>query len=329
MKHLILTRMGLGKFDPAWFERKIPLFAAATVSSLRGQTSQNFEWLILVDVGMPDAARAALDEAIDGMSNAHVVNIDTASLTSMRLGSFDWVSPKLRSYVLGRGIIVDPTDYYLSSLIDDDDAWHKETVSLMRVEAERARTDLESRDRRPWVLNHHSSGAVLNYTRGINWYPHHDVAELSDRPFQSMSIFVVTKFSSGISACSCRHTLWPDFARIMDFDAREIKLDQPMWVYLRHADTLGEWKQPAQSIVWNPQDFGIDLSAIERWRSMYSRATEGTNDFNSLDQYNRQYQLTALNEQLAALLEVNADGEVVARTLRRRATLLEAFRRRK
>ncbi len=203
---------------------------------------------------------------------------------------------------------------------------------------------IESEKSRVWLLRH-TAGATITYPNGLRWYLHGNYLVLEERAYHSMSVFVMARFSSGVSACSSRHGGWPDFNRVMRFEERIIPTDTPMWLYVRHGDTLEPWDEAesmehksGQIRVDLAADYGVDLVGVERWRSVSAAAyTDGTRRSRNViapEQYDRQHRLTAYNEQIRALecaLTTETAGRARLEALLsaardKRAALLEEFR---
>jgi hypothetical protein len=80
IKHFVLSRIGLGCYDQQWYVRMVDLFEAVTFSSIANQTCQDFDFLIVVDVGLQGPARHQLERLIATKSNFHIVEIDIVPL---------------------------------------------------------------------------------------------------------------------------------------------------------------------------------------------------------------------------------------------------------
>jgi hypothetical protein len=86
-----------------------------------------------------------------------------------------------------------------------------------------------------------------------------------------MSVFVAARFSSGISACSSRHTQWASYCNVVEF--KDIKCEQatPMWVYVRHDRSEVGWnvkddESDPETVRHLHANFGIDFDKMQRWR---------------------------------------------------------------
>src|ERR1700732_437767 len=131
LKHFVITRLGLCVYNEHWFEKMIDLFEAVTFPSLVRQSSAEFIWLIVVDANIPPKARQRLEGLLSSFPNYHLVSIDVTQLQRLRQGCFDWVWDHCQDFILESGFLDDPFDYIVTSLIDADDAWHRDVISTI------------------------------------------------------------------------------------------------------------------------------------------------------------------------------------------------------
>lgn len=313
-RHFVLSRLGLGIFSDSWFEQMISLFETITLPSLASQTSKDFVWLIVVDRGMPAPARERLERLIQPHAHFHLVTIDITQMTWMRLGGHDWIYEPCKEYILGAGLIEDPTEYITTSIIDCDDAWHVDMVRRVNSFAESRVSGLTQEEPRRGSHVRHSSGMVLTYVQGLVFFASTTAIGPSRTPFLSMSVSVLARFSSGISALSSRHAKWAEAAAVADFEPVQIENSEPMWLYVRHDRTALPWQSPASLRAATQAQmqelgrvFGIDLNRLDEWRSKYAldlKKKPKVTDYPGHSprvQYSRIFHLTALNRQIEAL----------------------------
>jgi hypothetical protein len=205
LKHFVLTRIGIGQYAQRWFDSALDLFEAVTLSSLRNQTNQQFEWLVTVDVDMPRAAHDRVRDLLSPYPNFHLIPIDVAHLQRMRHGCFDWAFDACQDYILGRGLVTDPSEYVITSIIDSDDGWHREVAATIKDEMEQHRPTLSTEEASRTYHIRHTSGIAATFPLGLRWFPTANCAEPLKYPFMSNAVFVLSRFSSGISASSSRH----------------------------------------------------------------------------------------------------------------------------
>src|SRR5262245_42672471 len=203
--HFVITRLGFGIYDEARLNKMIDLFAAVTLPSIKNQTKELF-WLIAVDKACAEANKKKIQSLIAGHSNYHCVEIDVTNLSNVRLACFDWVWDHCQSFILEKGLIENPEEYVITSIIDADDAWNREVISTVdQLVRSKMPTQFEKLSARGTWLRH-SVGLAITFYDGYVWFlSEKRIWPLKDE-FRSMSVFVVARFSSGISACSCRHT---------------------------------------------------------------------------------------------------------------------------
>jgi hypothetical protein len=281
IKHFVLSRIGLGCYDQQWYVRMVDLFEAVTFSSIANQTCQDFDFLIVVDVGLQGPARHQLERLIATKSNFHIVEIDIVRLNDIDLASNDWIYRPCRDYILRQALISDPFEYVVTSLIDSDDAWNREYVEVVNS-IMRSRHDaiVENEPGRGTHIRH-SGGVAVTFSHAEKWYVSSNLIEPMNGQFYSAAISVMARFSSGISAYSCsRHIAWPYLCIALMFDAVNIETAHPMWLYVRHDRSTREWSadhlepMAAAQLAQLQDRFGIDSAKATKWRSKYVSDTD-------------------------------------------------------
>ena len=192
----------------------------------------------------------------------------------------------------------------------------------------------------------HTGGMCLTFPDGLQWFAHPDVVQPMHCPFHSMSVYVAARFSSGISACSSRHSAWPSYCEVLGFKVIAAEADRPMWVYVRHDRNEVPWQ--AQDIVSDQKSvdalhggFAIDFAKMDEWRRNWELRTASAGDAAPLthdgmwakEQLDTYFRITALNRQIAALERrakgdgLDADGQALLDQQRaRRETLRSVYR---
>lgn len=122
--HVLATRLGIGVYDQAWFDYRLELFRTITVASMAAQTSQDFTWLIVVDANMPPKARATVEQAIAGLTNTEILDVEFK--TDFRPTVAAWCTQTARRTA---------TDHVLTSRLDDDDALKTNAFERIHTEA--------------------------------------------------------------------------------------------------------------------------------------------------------------------------------------------------
>jgi hypothetical protein len=267
--HILITRYGIGVSSADWYTYKARLFRSITLPSIASQSREKFFWMIVIDSAIPPASLAELSQAIQPYSFIHLVTLDTRDQPRMVHGGFSGIYERCQQYLLARGLIEDPTDYVITSLIDDDDAWNRNVVSRIdrHVEEHSARLCATESDSNRGFLIRHSVGLFMTFTNGILW----DVAsnrfqQVKQHP-HSMSVFVFARFSSNVAACSVRHGSWHNYTSCVGFESHVIdEADvegQPMWIYLRHPRAISQIPGPSTGDL-------VDVSMLERFRSFFA-----------------------------------------------------------
>lgn len=323
MRHFVLTRIGLGIYDEARLKKMIDLFEAVTLASLANQSSQEFFSLIVIDAHMPLGARTRLTTLLADRSNFFLVDIDVTQLIHVRIGCFDWVWDHCQDFILTTGLIDDPCEYIISSILDADDAWHRDVVaSINSLSAQRlSRLRAMEKDRTTWIK--HSSGMAITFPRGYQWYVAANKLEILTIEFHSMAVFAIARFSSGISACSSRHSQWREYSKVLQFEVVVEAIDRLMWVYARHNEGVVPWN----AIQAMPIDarlekelaaaFGIEMEKVGQWRSAYPSASNlaYSGQRTTGEQYDRIFRIAGLNRKLRLLNNrLSAKGSDAAST---------------
>jgi hypothetical protein len=317
MKHFVITRIGLGIYNEIRLTKMLDLFEAVTFSSLANQSSQEFLNLIVIDAHMPLTARTRLEKLLDSRPNHVLVPIDVTRLVQVHLGCFDWVWDQCQDFTSAAGLIDDPRDYVVTSVLDADDAWHRDVVSSVNSFFTQRLSKLRAieKDRTTWVR--HSAGMAMTFPRGYQWYIAANKLDVLTMEFHSMAVFVIARFSSGVSACSSRHSQWREYSKVLQFDVGVEAFDRPMWVYARHHEGVVGWNaSQAMQIDARLETelatvFGIDIGKTRRWRATYSVAATSlySGQRTTGEQYDRIFRIAGFNRKLRALRNrISADA---------------------
>jgi hypothetical protein len=135
-RHYILTRFNAGLYRRAaelricpqeWMEHRLRLFTALTLPSIMGQSCQDFAWHVLMDKQTPEP---------------DIRRLESIGYANMRL---IYPTPGKPSWLQG----IPSGDYDLiTSRIDNDDAFHRDTVQTIQ-ETWRAQREHHSK---PWLI---------------------------------------------------------------------------------------------------------------------------------------------------------------------------------
>ena len=322
--HFVVTRLGLGIYDEKRLDKMIGLFEAVTLPSVTSQTSQDFHWLIVVDAACPAACKARILDLISGHQNYHYVPIDLRSIYRVRLGCFDWVWDACESFIFAHELVARPDQYAITSILDADDAWNRETVEIVGRTAAEKWPEVSARggNRGTWLR--HSVGLTITFLDGYVWFVSTQGIWPLKEEFRSMSVFVVARLSSGISACSCRHTQWRKYSEILDFEVISLPTKVPMWIYSRHDEAVESWnaaqgmQMPASFRERLESLFGIAWKKLDEWLQLYPPAARTTKQFNfsAAQQYDLMFQIAALNREIRALEDSMIGGSSADLTAR-------------
>lgn len=315
IKHFVITRIGIGIYNKERLTKMIELFAAITAPSLANQSSQKFIHLVVTDASIPGECRDVLQNLLLGRSNAFLIAVDVTRLTQVHVGSFDWIWDQCQQFILENGLVENPNDYVTTSVLDADDAWRSDVVSTVeKLIGEKLPTiDAKANDRSTWTR--HSSGIALTFQRGLNWFISANRLSVTSFDFHSMSVFITSRFSSGISCCSSRHAMWPHYAEVVQFEIMKIPTDQPMWIYSRHNETVTRWRteksHPMDSETGNRLKtlFGVDMDKIRQWCSTYPAQIDSIYfGKKAIQTYDLIFKIAGLNRKILALGKATAEG---------------------
>ncbi|GAB3993053.1 hypothetical protein GCM10029992_03710 [Glycomyces albus] len=203
--HVLSTRLGIGVYDEAWFDYRLTLFENITVPSIRAQTEQDFDWLIVVDRHMPPRARIRLEQAVASVSRATFAEVEHYS--DYRKGIVTWSKERAAEA---------SADRILSSRLDDDDALRSDLFERIREEADH------------YMRASEYEYAVFAPTKGCIWSPSRRRGYTRYHDSHSLGLTVMERTDE------CRSVYgWPH---------REIKPKlAPKGAYLKDIDGDTDW----------------------------------------------------------------------------------------
>jgi Putative rhamnosyl transferase len=259
---LVLTRFGIGIRDPSWFEHRLTVLAAITQPSLLGQTSQDFDWAILVSSELPDAVRSRLEELL--------LPFEGRAYLCYHRQAYD-----LQQRIEARDLI-DRDGYLLAGRVDDDDAWRRSTIEEVHM---RVAT---------WRANRGGAeGYGLTFESGLVWlmYDMHDLDQLERRglevirkaairrythPFTSISSYVYARPLEALETVRISHARAEKTMTERNYTVDRIQTNEPMWLYCRHKQTdspieRGEGPDLGFTIPELGNLFGIDPSLTRQY----------------------------------------------------------------
>jgi hypothetical protein len=136
-KHYIVTRFNIGLYqlinvDPQkWFNERIKVFADITVPSIRKQTCQNFEWVLLFDQQTPTDHARKMKNVLESIPNVRSLFLSLPK---------DWVFKKYSergsvtaNYTPLVKYIQPQSKYSLQTRLDNDDALMPDAVEKIQM----------------------------------------------------------------------------------------------------------------------------------------------------------------------------------------------------
>lgn len=289
---VLVTRMGVGIFDPVWWSTRLGLFRTVTAASVSRFAGRDFVWAVVLDADIP---RRILNDVYEIFESVGI--IDQVQFTFVpdhsRLG--ESVRYAIRS-------AVDPRQPVHAQLLDDDDAIsprlhdaHLEAFDPRTTGPQAASTPIGMAIDAPRLRR-----GVLNY-----------VSHVPSTSFYGDAEDVASLMLSS-------HRKWMDTAPKRGGLAHRVPTDTMDWLYLYHRqgdgdyeariDALGDTLRPLDQSDLDP--FGIDLSEL----ATSVRAHEETPDTMGLTWRRtqpQQYALLDLKNRTSALkkqcIEINTD----------------------
>jgi hypothetical protein len=315
--HVLITRYGIGVTNADWYAYKINLFRSITLPSISCQAREKFFWTIVIDADIPSQSLAELRDAVDAYPFIHLVTLEVGSQPRLVHGGFPDVYEHCQQYLLAHGLIEDPTEYVITSLIDDDDAWNMKVVDRIDriVDDHSARLCATEAETSRGFLIRHSVGMFMTFANGIVWDVASDRFEQVKAPSHSMSIFIFSRFSSNVAACSVRHGSWHSYTTCVGFEVHVVDQEdpepQPMWVYIRHPRAISQIPGPSVGSPVNAaalhsfrELFSIDVDSFMKYRDSIRAREEqhsGVPDDSKFDLLDLQFRISAYRRQIECL----------------------------
>ncbi len=204
-KHFIITRFNVPlpwasrQWDDKWLKSRIRLFEDFCYPSVKGQSCQNFKWLVLFDQKSPDYLRDLIDKYSE-YKNFVPVYMSTFSQEALYKSINEHLKEK--------------TEYLITSRLDNDDAIHKDFISV--------------------IQQHFDSQELLflNFLKGYRWHEGKIYSkDLPSNMFLSL-IEKIQKNKSFKSVLCGNHTRINEVGTILDIS------DFPAWLMVIHDDNL-------------------------------------------------------------------------------------------
>jgi putative rhamnosyltransferase len=260
---LITTRFGIGVRDLAWLDHRVTLISSITAPSLLAQDDRRFYWAIFTDPDLPPEVHGALEETLAPFEGRAFL------VPGGRYGTGS-------SLALAQELdIVGADEYVLTARIDDDDAWNRQVVGMVRQRAGE------------WIREQPKAlGLGITFQDGLEWlmYDMVDVDALQKGrevrrkaairpyifPFLATSVFILSKLSDRVTALSASHSRMETWLAEKGYDVDIIATERPMWLYCRHKQAeSGLQKSTNQDVEMTVADlameFGLDEARTIRY----------------------------------------------------------------
>lgn len=239
--HILVTRVGIGIYDEAWFDYRLSLFEAITVPSMVSQSSQDFTWMLVVDEEMPAPARRRLDQVIAHVDNALVTPVEFKT---------DLVGTIVRT-ARERATEAGAT-YVVTSRLDDDDALrldaferlHSEVGDYLRVSSGRC--------------------AVFSFNLGCMWDPTKRFGFTRYHPSHSIGMSLVEPAEDCESVHAYRHLKIKNRAAARGAYIGSIEGGTRWWLYSTHylADSEHGDRSRINKVLNHPHGYPVDDSLL-------------------------------------------------------------------
>lgn len=297
MDIIVLTRFGLYVNDQEWYRDQLDILEKVSYQSLKNQTVKCFNWVLFLDKKAPLDVVESLETIKKNEENINIsiIIVDSECKETVRpkIGELGWLYEEYlrQNFCFKEGSV---EDFVITAQIDNDDAWHKDTLKLV---SERFREEkdgiIEEECQRGYIVTP-SNGAVITFEKGNIFNPLESTFNEVCRPFQSMSVFVFSRFISGVSCYSAKHLAWDFYHRVPSFKKIIMKSEEPMWLYTRHEKSITGDKKLKRGVHADNNlakaNFGIDLNVT---RDVF------------LDKSKKNYHLNPMSDQLEFFIKSN------------------------
>jgi hypothetical protein len=215
---------------------------------------------------------------------------------------------KCQNFIIKSNLLEDLNDYILTSVLDADDAWHHQLTSSIEKIASNNILSIVEAERTATTWTGHSSGMVITIPNGYAFFAHAQNIGRMHYKFHSMAVFVTSRFSSGISVCSSRHSQWESFSKVVDFKIAVWSDTPPMWIYTRHDEGVVPWDSSKGKTINDDDEkmltniFGINFNHIKTWNTVYNKTlTESYKGKSAREQYNLIFKISIINRAIKIL----------------------------
>lgn len=211
-------------------------------------------------------------------------------------------------YIFGHLLIEDPSEYIITSTIDADDALNTTFVARVNEAAAERVADLKRKEAGRGSHLSHSAGLGITFENGLVYYATSDRYKRRTLAFSSLSVSIVARASTGISAWSCRHLAWPHMLEILGFDTLRLENSVPMWLYVRHPWAVTASDANDADVIGPDLDlkslFGVDVEKLHGFLNRFDLGDDRQLFSGGMfvgDQFSRIYQMMGLTTQISAI----------------------------
>ena len=223
----------------------------------------------------------ALEEITSPYSNIIILELDSLS-TDPILGR-----RKPTEYIR-KNLLTDDVEHIITSRIDDDDAWHVDTVKTIHQVYRDNQENIKGPKTQKTSAENPSNGLVITFPLGYEWVVTEQDLRKYFYPCHSMAVHLVCDRTREDSCFSQQHDLMDSYAQENNFTYLELNRDIPMWLYLRHKQATTAHSKFVRS-TYEPikvsddllkmliKNFGISLDDYQKYLASHARFS----DFNS------------------------------------------------
>lgn len=248
MKHYIITRFSINLkgsfqkninlFGKKRLELRFLIFETFCLPSVKGQTSQNFDWIILIDKELPSKYVKRLQNLVGNEQNIHLV-----TYTGFNLGTLDFIEDALGKI---KG------EYVITTRLDDDDALYSNFIETVQQKYKQMKT---------------KNFLFLSYPKGLHWKPEKSKRlggfYVTLRPCIALGLsLIVVKNKYPLTVLSKNHT---KIIETLEEDRNNHKSKLSKYAK-KCGDTISKWNMNSK------------LKIIKTKKEMYIRTVHGDND---------------------------------------------------
>lgn len=189
-----------------WTDKRFPLFEQYCFPSIKAQTNQNFDWLIIIDPSTSTAQRKRLQALLDQRPRTYLIEYEDWDLVEIPVN--EWLQKSCTK-----------VEYVITSRVDNDDVLHQTFMEEVRATAMKLKNE-----------------SLINYTNGyclqirpnkknlLYQYDFNDNSFMSFVEPMQPTLKTIRKYN---------HNEWPDEIRRVN-----IITETPLWMQLIHGNNV-------------------------------------------------------------------------------------------